>query len=299
MKDEFDRKWITANALEVLDEYAGTPITVRQLYYQLVAHGMTNSLNYYKRVVGAMTSARWEGEVEFDAFVDRERSAFGETKAESPNLDTAVEDAIYQIRAWANAYYLDRWENQPRYPIVGIEKKALQGVFEGPCSEYDVGLYPMKGYPSLTFLHEIAAVLDEALNRGQEPILLYFGDYDPSGEDIPRAIEENLARMGSAVAVERIALTPDQIAELGLPGVPAKETDSRSANWSGEGCVELDAVDPHTLQTMVRDAISEYFDEELYDELQQREVEERSEYRRRVAAKMADLVRGNGGDEEA
>jgi len=295
MSEQYNRKWITTNALEVLDEYAGTPITIRQLYYRLVARGMPNSLNYYKRVVGAMTSARWDHGVEFDAFVDRERGAYGETKAMPTSLDAAVEYAVTQIHAWANAYYLNRWENQPRYPIVGIEKKALQGVFEGPCSAFDVGLYPMKGYPSLTFLYEIAAVLDEAMNRGQEPILLYFGDYDPSGEDIPRAIEENLARMGSGVAVERIALTPDQIAELGLPGVPAKETDSRSANWSGEGCVELDAVDPHQLQGMVHDAISEYFDEALYSELQQREVEERSEYRRRIAAKVAEQFRENGG----
>jgi hypothetical protein len=294
MHDQFDRKWITEHALQVLETYNGTPITVRQLYYRLVALGMTNSLNHYKRLVSAMTDARWDGNVDFDAFVDRERSAFGETAAEPTNLDAQIDRATTQLQAWATSYHLNRWENQPYFPIVGIEKKALQGVFEAPCEELDVGLYPMKGYPSLTFLNEIADILNEAADRGKAPVILYFGDLDPSGSDIPRAIEDNLSRMGCNVEVKRIALTPEQVTELGLPGVPPKTEDTRTATWTGTECVELDAVDPDLLQDMAREAIEEYLDSALYQQLLDREKEERTEYRLQMANKAAELFSPRG-----
>lgn len=58
-------------------------------------------------------------------------------------------------------------------------------------------------------------------------------------------------------------------------GVPAKETDSRTANWDGLGQVELDAVKPEKLIAMLNDAIGEIFDNDLYDELQETEDDER------------------------
>lgn len=277
MKDDFGKAWITENSLAVLAEYSDA-ITVRQLYYRLVARGMTNDLNHYKRVVSAMTDARWGGDVEFEAFIDRERSMYGETEAEPIELDGQIEKGKQQVKAWMEAYRLNRWENQPVYIEVWIEKKALQGVFESPCMRYDVGLAPCKGYPSLTFLNEAKDRFVAAIDRDQEVIILYFGDYDPSGEDIPRSIEENLSHMGCEVEVERIALNPEQITEMGLPSAPAKMSDTRSRTWTGEGVVELDAVEPRTLTHMTEETIKQHFDEHLYRELLTREEEERAHY---------------------
>lgn len=61
-------------------------------------------------------------------------------------------------------------------------------------------------------------------------------------------------------------------------GVPAKETDSRTANWDGLGQVELDAVKPEKLISLLDDAINEIFDRELYDELLERESDEREQF---------------------
>ena len=88
-------------------------------------------------------------------------------------------------------YFKNRWENQEYYPEVFIEKKALQGVFQNICRQYDVALGACKGYPSLTFLYESQLRFNSAIYNGKKPIIIYFGDYDPSGEDIPRSIYEN------------------------------------------------------------------------------------------------------------
>lgn len=275
-KDEFTRQWIIENSVEILSRYEPGVLTIRALHYQLVSIGMTNTLQHYKRVVSAMEVARWDGLVDFEAFSDRDRAMCGKTKAEPTNLAAKQLEAKRQVCLWMHSYSKNRWENQPYYPEILIEKKALEGVFAKPCAKWDVAVGACKGYPSLTFLFELSERLREAQNERKQPIILYFGDYDPSGEDIPQSIGENLEKFGVyGVEIRRIALMEQQVIEWKLPPAPAKETDSRTANWDGLGQVELDAVKPEKLIAMLDDALGEIFDNDLYDELNQAEEEER------------------------
>lgn len=275
-KDGYNREWITDNAVNILSRYEPGILTIRALHYQLVGLGMHNTQQHYKRVVAAMTKARWDGVVDFDAFSDRDRVMASHTKADPTSLDGITKQAKQQVGAWMNAYNRNKWENQPYYPEVFIEKKALEGVFYRPCLDHDIALGACKGYPSLTFLKESALRLQRAAARGKDPIIIYFGDYDPSGEDIPRALEENLLRMGVwGVEVRRIALMEEQVVEWKLPPAPAKLTDSRTANWDGLGQVELDAVAPEKLIELLDGAVAEIFDEKLYAQLLDEEEEER------------------------
>lgn len=282
-KDKFTKQWITDNSLEIIQRYEKGMLTIRALHYQLVSIGMTNSLSHYKRVVSAMIDARWDGLVDFDTFSDHDRGMIGETRYEETILESEIERAQTSIRLWMRSYYKNRWENQPYYPEVFIEKKALQGVFQSVCSDNDVTLGACKGYPSLTFLNEATDRFNEAVLNGKKPVILYFGDYDPSGEDIPRSIEENIKRLGcEEIEVKRFALMEHQVVEWNLPPAPAKEGDSRTANWGGLGQVELDAIEPRKLQRLCRDAINEYFDNDLYNELKEIEATERVEYRKEL-----------------
>lgn len=280
-RDEFTKKWITEHAQDVLTQYTGG-ITLRQLYYRLVSIGMTNDIQHYKRVVNAMTDARWDGIVDMESFIDRERSMFGETAANEKDVDSEIEHGKENIKAWMEFYHLERWSNQDNYVEVWIEKKALQGVFEGPCSRRSVGLAPCKGYPSITFLHDASKRFEIAQRNGKEIHILYFGDHDASGDDIPRSLEENLGRMGAILHVQRIALTEEQIRDMSLPGVPPKQSDSRTRNWDGTSAVELDAVEPNTLEKMCLDAIDSLFDSDKYEELKARERLERTQYQKEL-----------------
>lgn len=278
-KSVYDRKWIVENSVKFLAEYSGG-ITIRQLHYRLVSIGMTNDTRHYKKVVAAMTVSRWDSSVRMDSFIDRERSMHGETKSDEKSLSYEIEKGKQQIEAWMSAYGLNRWSNQKNYIEVWIEKKALQGVFEMPCMTYGVGLAPCKGYPSLTFLNEASIRFLAALRAEKNLIILYFGDYDPSGLDIPRVIEKNLCRLGAPVQVRNIALTAAQIKSMKLPGVPPKVGDSRTKNWVGGKVVECDAVEPRKLAAMCRASIAEYFDEDGFHELENREAIEKSKYRK-------------------
>lgn len=280
MKDQFTREWITENALNIVSRYEAGVLTLRGLHYQLVGLGMTNSLQHYKRVVSAMIKARREGVVDYEAFSDHDRAMIGETQYEEVTLDDAVEEGKRNIRGWMNIYSRNRWENQPVYPEVFIEKKALQGVFGPVCTRWNIALGACKGYPSLTFLNDASLRFYEAAENGKQCVILYFGDYDPSGEDIPRSIEQNLLDdFGVTVDVKRIALLHNQVVDMGLPPAPVKVGDSRTANWNGLGQVELDAIPPETLQDLCEEAIRSVFDEDKYDELVEQEDSERETYR--------------------
>lgn len=289
LTDEFTRKWIIENSIPIIDNY-GQQLTLRALYYRLVADcGMTNSNLHYKRVVAAMEKARWDYDIRFDSFIDLEREVVGSTDADTTNVTDKTDYAKWAIKHHMNTYNKNRWENQPIYPEVFIEKKALQGVFERPCNDNDVALSACKGYPSLTFLNEAAERFNERISQGKKVVILYFGDYDCSGEDIPRSIEQNLRRMGCHITLKRIALTESQVSDWGLPHAPTKTSDARAANWDGIGQVELDAVEPRKLRKMVEDAINGEFDPDLHDDLLEEEEGERTVYVKELKEYVANM----------
>jgi hypothetical protein len=288
--DQFNRNWITENALEEIQNYEKGVLTLRGLHYRLVSRGMTNTTLHYKRVIAAMTQARWEGAVDFDSFVDNDRDMIGTTQNRVTEVMSEIESAKEAIKSWMTAYYKNRWENQEYYPEVFIEKKALQGVFESVCRRKRVALGACKGYPSLTFLYDTAQRIKEAEYEGRRPVILYFGDYDPSGEDIPRSIGENLMKLGcEEVEVRRTLLLEDQVRAWGLPPAPVKPGDSRSASWDGLGQVELDAVEPKKLQTLCGEAIDSVFDFTQNDILREIEEEERQTYQAALKKFVSEL----------
>jgi hypothetical protein len=280
MKDEFTKKWIIEKSIEIVKGYEKRILTIRGLHYRLVAIGMTNDLNHYHRVIDAMIDARWNKIIDFDQFSDHDRFMLSETEYKDISLEDKIKQAKEQVGAWMTNYSRNKWENQYYYPEVLIEKKALQGVFQSVTDEWNVALGAGKGYASLTFLDDMSKRMINASDEGHIPILLYFGDYDPSGEDIPRSIKENLIKLGvSDIELMRIALMEEQVIAMKLaPAIP-KKGDTRSATWTGIGQVELDAIEPLTLQSMCNDAIKNVFDEDVYNELLLQEAQEAIEFK--------------------
>lgn len=111
MKDQFTKAWIKSTAIPIIARYEPGVLTLRGLYYQLVSCGMTNSLNHYKRVVSAMIDARWDGEVDFEAFSDHDRAMIGETAYEDTTVESKVADGKFGVDYYMTNYRKNRWEN--------------------------------------------------------------------------------------------------------------------------------------------------------------------------------------------
>ena len=133
----------------------------------------------------------------------------------------------------------------------------MRGVLAPVLDDLAVGFLPVHGFSSATAAHDIAEDDD-----GRDLIVLYVGDYDPSGmfmseEDLPARFTKY---DGDHVKLRRIALTVEQL--RGLPSFPAadKKKDPRHkwfvANY-GDRCWELDAMDPNDLRDCVENAIRE------------------------------------------
>ena len=89
-------------------------------------------------------------------------------------------------------------------------------------------------------------------------------------------IEETLRELApdAEIAFERIAVTPEQIADWDLPTRPTKASDTRSKNF-GEISVELDAIEPNQLRDLVQEAIERHLPPEQFEILKAAEESER------------------------
>ncbi|HEX8771733.1 MAG TPA: hypothetical protein VF711_13280 [Acidimicrobiales bacterium] len=74
-------------------------------------------------------------------------------------------------------------------------------------------------------------------------------------------IERELRAMAPEVDLtfHRLAVTPQQITDYGLPTRPTKTTDSRSRGFEGES-VEVDAIPAPELRRLVADAIERHIE---------------------------------------
>ena len=145
-------------------------------------------------------------------------------------------------------------------------------------AEYDVPLMSARGYSSLSFLYSAA----EAMAAQERPCYVYqFGDWDPSGVDASRKIRDTLREMApdANISFRRVGVTPAQIAELNLPSRPTKLTDTRTKNWTGGDSVELDALPPDYLRSLVQSCISQHIDERRLIALKVAEESERQALR--------------------
>lgn len=255
---------------KIIATYAGNPLTVRQLYYRLVAYGkVENSQNSYKRVVGILVDARKDGDIEYDDIEDRTREVH-----EAPNQTYWKPGQFFNeyysyLKALDLNYKMPQWWGQPNKVIVLVEKQALESVFQRITDEEAVDLVVCRGYPSLTLMHDIAVRVQDQMDDedlGAVNVkLIYYGDFDPSGADIERHVGDTLTNdFDIEFDIERIAITKRQIDKYNFPPAPAKVTDSRYeafvAKTGVAWQVELDAIEPNMLQTMIRASIRKYLD---------------------------------------
>jgi hypothetical protein len=277
------KKWRTPNAntrqlwdaiLEVMDEY--DRMSVRQLFYQLVSRGHIDKTEHgYKRVCDATVQIRLAGELPYHKVVDGHRE----------RRRTFAHNGLHQaLESAADMYRRNYWITQPRHIEVWSEKDALSGVIFPICEHYGVTYVAARGFPSLSIRYQSSK---EFLRIGKPVTVFYFGDHDASGRKISDNLQEELAQFGADVTVVRMALEPQQIRDYRLPTRPGKRSDSRHAEFAsryGDASVELDALPPDVLTSLVENAILSEIDLDAWKRMH--EVEQ---LERRTLASLANV----------
>ena len=253
-----------ANAICTTYQQQGYILTLRQLYYQFVARDLIrNKQSEYDRLGEILNKARLAGYMDWNHLEDRTRNLVANTHWRSPDH---IMEAVH------SSYMVDRWQGQPTYVEVWVEKDALLGVIERPARDLDVAWFSCRGYTSQSEVWGAAQRVAGKLRRGgyQQAVIIHLGDHDPSGlqmsEDIERRMRLFLGREGFAnqFDIQRIALNMDQVLQYAPPPNPAKSTDSRYAwyvdKFGTDESWELDALDPAVIDQLVRDAVEAVLD---------------------------------------
>ena len=238
---------------DILDEYRnqGFDLSLRQLYYQLVARDyIENSVHSYKRLGSLVNNARLSGMVDWSMIVDRSRSTDSNSHWDSPGQI---------VKSAARGFRIDKWEDQPNHIEVMVEKDALSGVLWPVCSEQDIRFTANKGYPSASLMYQMSKRLLDKLDEGKFIYIIHLGDHDPSGIDMTRDLRDRLGLFcGLPVEIKRLALNMDQVEEYQPPENPAKLSDTRAQmyiNLYGYSSWELDALEPRVLAKLVNDFV--------------------------------------------
>jgi hypothetical protein len=313
-KDKIDWRLVVDNhvipALEWFQEQGITP-TLRTLFYRLVSlQVIPNTKNSYKRLSKVLVKERKEGDIEWDAIADEGRLVVCNFNDVYESPEQYIQRGINHIKNADSHYKVPRWHNQKHYVEIWIEKQALADTFESFLEGRDVRIVVNKGYAGWTFLSENANRLMEIhLEHPDKRIhILYFGDFDPSGEDMDRHLSEALSYFDLLYIVdfERVAVTEDQIDEYGLPPIPEdSETldklgkDSRKDGFIDKHgqliAVELDAllaIVPDEFKQLVQESVDQYFDEDIYEKEQAKHSPE--EIKRLVHNKVRFFERRGG-----
>ena len=110
---------------------------------------------------------------------------------------------------------------------------------------------------------------------GRRMVVFVLADCDPAGHQMAVSIGRKLQALRNLCFPELefevvpVALTVQQVRDLGLPSTPLKETEKRADKWREAFGIEQTEIDalatlrPRDLETIVEAAIEPYFDSSL------------------------------------
>lgn len=241
-------------------------ITVRGAFYQCCAAGLVpkNETSGYVPVQRQLLALRREGLLRWDFISDSTRWQ------RKPVTWGSADDAL---RSWQRGYRRNLWQDQDVQIEVWLEKDTLAGVLMETTEPWDVPLMVSRGQSGETFVYEAAQAARRAHEYGVSTHIFALYDSDSYGRGTADTIRKKLKTYSEApIQFELLAVTEEQIEEWNLPTRPDKKEDRE--------VVDLDAVPPDKLISLVDDAIANLVDAEAWEYQKLIEAEERDGLRK-------------------
>jgi hypothetical protein len=210
------------------------------------------------------------------------------------------------LNKWNDYVPLSFWDGQPVYIQMLVEKIDLKSLFSPVCAQYRVPLINSRGWSDLNLRAALMRRFQEHERRGRRPVLLYCGDHDPVGLQIPASLPGQFAELEQAVGwspnnltIERFGLNADFIERHNLTWIDGLQTSSgkdlgeRSHKMHfadhvqhyirkfGKRKVEANAlvVRPDAGRELCREAITKHLKLEAIAQYEEKLAEERQQVR--------------------
>jgi hypothetical protein len=311
-RSRLSRAALLAHCYDIVNDHLEDKIemSARNVYYKLVGLGLIDQdgegeRKNYRRVVETIAKGKEAGDFPLHWLQDNLRiPSDGEIAGGMSSVDDAL-DQVVEYLEWLpdNLIDLDHWYGQPRVPFVMVEKDTLEGTVRKPCKDHHAPLYISRGYSSWTGLYAWTKSLNKALRRADwvfQPEILYLGDHDPEGMNIPEAILKVVNRIAELkrwaipwLSIRRIALTKDQAIAGGYPPMEVKLKSSRARGYIdqyGDQSWEIEAMDARRLRVLLDDALKDLWDPDIAAIHAPTLEVRRNELRRRMRDEAEDLM---------
>jgi hypothetical protein len=306
-----DGEWLATAAAELIGD---RKIHLRGLHYAVINRPMPDGTVYVNDAAhwewlqsDAAKAARWLGYIPFDRIADQRNAepVVREFEYPEPYAYLSTEISVEIPDDIEPTLYTSDFRGVQPYKLVMIgEKSSLDPVLSPVAAQFEADLYLPTGEMSDTLIYRIART---ALRDGRPMVVLYFSDCDPAGWQMPISVARKLQAFGELLGalefeVHRVALTPDQVREHGLPSAPLKDTELRAGKWTAAMGVEqteidaLAALQPELLTRIAREACGRFFDATLAGRVRQYREEWLDRARTMIAAtfdmeRLADIRR--------
>ncbi len=277
-----DGEWLAMTARDL--GLGSRKIHLRGLHYMVIGRPKPDGTPYTNTDADwlwlsgdAGKAARWLGYLPFDQITDQRNAAptvrvFARSDPWAYiniGLDVqlpSADDLLPQVDVE------DFTSDQPYKLVFFGEKSSLDAVLSPVAERRQADLYLPTGEISDTLLHQMARV---AAADGRPMVVFCFSDADPAGWQMPISIARKLQAFkttlfpGIEFEVHRVALTPDQVREHGLPSTPLKDTERRADRWRQEMQVDQTEIDalaslrPELLTEIALSATAPFYDRTL------------------------------------
>lgn len=193
--------------------------------------------------------------------------------------------------------------------LVLYEAEAMSRQFEYYLAPLRVSSAPFKGDASIRHKADIAAMLADAHeDDGEKPVVvLYFGDWDPKGLEIPRSALKDIWRwfvrrgdevppleqLGDATGAAgreewrtpdesfrwiRVGITGEHVARWHMPDNPERP-----------GTYQWEALDDQAASELILGAVREFWDEGVVGEVAQEEQDATGRFREAIESALQAL----------
>ncbi|MCP4652824.1 MAG: hypothetical protein GY858_05515 [Candidatus Omnitrophica bacterium] len=197
-----DRAWIHIQSVDY-------KVSLRWVFYRLLQDGLYKSKGDYKKLINMLSRAR-----------KRRYKEWGPWSLSDVSREPIVRHGefkdVEEFEEWKDALEpsIDEWYSQDNYVEVWFEAKAMVDQFKELVPNF-VTLEPFGGDISIPEKWKIAKRLKKANEEYQLPItILYFGDCDSKGEEIPKNAIKDIRPWSSTDFKFKIAGLTKQQARL-------------------------------------------------------------------------------------
>ncbi len=254
------------------------PLSDRQIHYQLLndpplIHAQKPNSRYrndaksYKALSELLTRARHTHLIPYEVIADTTRPVTVWSVAKGP-----PEYLRDEVSGFLRDYARDLLQSQPNHIEIVGEKLTIASIIEPIASRFCIPITIGRGYCSTGPKSEIARRYKQS---GKERlILLILSDFDPDGDEIAHSLTRSLRDDFKIATVDgvKVALTVEQITELGLPPtmMEAKRTSASYRRflerYGNDEVYELEAVPPAALQRLLEERIRGVLDINAYND---------------------------------